>query len=94
MGVCVIFPQVGITPRERWEKQAADYALKIGPLLTNKSPAPPTLNSLAKTIPSQAPEPRKKIDEKLHWENSKARVEIPVQEELAVHLFLDYGPLF
>lgn len=106
VGVCIIFPQSGTTPRQRWSDQAADYALKVGPLLVRRpKPSPrskpettrkstPTLSSLAKTIPQEAPKPRKVIDDKLHWEKSATRVEVPVPEELAVHLILDYGPLF
>lgn len=93
LGFCILFPASGTHRPERWADRIASFSRELGLLLQSPKDVPPSLHSLAEAIverDGQSDSPA----QKLHWEHSKARVDIPVQEELAVHLLLDHLPLF
>ena len=49
---------------------------------------------MAEAIPERPKAKPREVERKLHWENSQARVQVPVQENLSKHLLLDHQPLF
>jgi hypothetical protein len=93
LGLCIVFPSGDIHPLSKWEKDVAGLALQMGTLLSPEGEDPPSLNSLADAIPERD-DLAEEEPKKLHWETSKTRVQVPVQEELACHLILDHMPLF
>lgn len=94
LGFCVIFPWSDIAPQGRWEKDVAQLAIRLGPLYAGSTEAAPSLEELAEAIPERLDPPEEDANKKLHWEASAARVEVPVQADLAQHLLLDHMPLF
>lgn len=72
----------------------AQLAVRLGPLYNGSNEAAPSLEELAEAIPERLDLPEEDANKKLHWEASAARVEVPVQPDLAQHLMLDHMPLF
>ena len=91
-GVCILYPQGDLHPLSTWEETIRGYIEQVGPLQVTGE-EPPSLNSLVESIPERVP-PQEDSANKLHWERSQARVEVPVQEELSAHLLVDHMPLF
>ena len=94
LGLCVLFPGGDIHPLSRWEQEVAGLALQLGALRAIDQKEPPSLEGLASEIPERSQHADSEAARKLHWEDSKARVTVPVEEELACHLILDHLPLF
>lgn len=92
-GFCVIFPWADMVPIGRWEKAALGLAAKLAPHYLSLETSN-TLNQLVEAIPERADTPHDDNANKLHWENSASRVNIPVQAEITKHLMLDHMPLF
>lgn len=93
-GFCVIFPWSDIVPLGRWERDALELAAKLGPLYLPQTPSTLTLGQLADAIPERMDTPTEDNTNKLHWERSSSRVEIPVQADLTKRLIVDHMPLF
>ena len=93
LGLCILYPTSDVHPLSLWQQRIESYTAQIGPILTEADEDPPSLSDLAGVIPDRI---RSEEDEsaKLHWEQSKTRVEVPVHEELSRHLLLDHMPLF
>ena len=94
LGLCILFPSGDIHPLSRWDKEVNNFSGILGPIKAIAAERPPSLESLAEAIPERADAIDSDSSSKLHWEQSKTRVDVPVQEELAKHLLLDYRPLF
>ena len=93
LGFCILFPALGTQPPERWVNRISSFSRELGCLLQTPKEEPPSLHSLAEAIVERDGE-SESSSQKLHWEHSQASVDIPVQEELAVHLLLDHLPFF
>lgn len=93
MGLCILFPEEGVGHQEQWATDVFALSMVLGPLYLGLTEEPPPLDALAETIPPDSLPPTAE-SARLHWEQSKARVEVPVHEDLAVHLLVDRMPLF
>lgn len=93
MGLSILFPADEVSPQERWATDIFALAMVLGPLYSGQTDDPPPLDALADAIP---PDSQSAVAQTrtLHWEQSKARVEIPIHEDLAEYLLLDRLPLF
>lgn len=92
LGACLLYPAGEIDPPESWRERIQGFTLAYASLSTSSQDQPPPLNTLAEVIPERSEAPKE--GPRLHWEMSRTRVEVPVHEELASHLFLDHMPLF
>ena len=94
LGFCILFPALDTFPPERWADRVTSFSREVGLLLQTPMEEPPSLHSLAEAIVERDEQGDSPSAQKLHWEHSRTRVDVPVQEELAVHLLLDHLPLF
>lgn len=95
LGICVLFPSEEIPPQSHWEHAIRTYCEQVGgDDEEDEDSNEPSLLGLAAAIPRRTEDAETSESNKLHWERSKARVEVPVNEELAKHLLLDHLPLF
>jgi len=94
LGLCILFPEREVSPLDRWEQEALTLAAKLGPVLSSNVTDPPSLSTLVDAIPERSGPEVGEVPKKLHWEKSKTRVQVPVQQELADYLLTDFMPLF
>lgn len=94
-GFGMVSPQVnGVIAKRDWVQNFTQLSEQMALATLPREADESALHSLARNLLGSELEEDEPDDDKLHWESSKTRAEIPVSDVLSKHLLLDDLPLF
>lgn len=91
-GAWLLFPAGHVVDWAKWKRDSFRFSQELFALSHPTSSEPPTFSELAVAFPDEQESAKPSSD--LHWEQSRARVEMTVEDELSHSLLVDHLPIF
>ena len=93
-GICLLFPGRSKGIDKSWAESVVGLSKQIHLASLPKEDGESSLHSLARNILEHEPEKDELKAQRLHWENSKTRVSVALNDKLVARLLVDDLPLF
>lgn len=96
-GMWLMFPAPGAVDWASWTRESQQFSDQLFLLGQTGMAHPPTFRQLVQAIPEFEESVEFSGQENappLHWERSKSRVDVPIEDELGGQLMVDHLPIF